>query len=180
MAKVKITKELREKYKRHPRILEVRLILLFDMLEREFGYNGARDIFMGIAQGLKRNKDLLDVILSKRFDIKRKAKTNIYKWRQEVMFMGICYGDKVSKIAKDYMSISPVNMYRKNTYSNPDEYITDEWLRSLDEEVYLTGSTIYRNEVSAYIDGVEGIANVLSKWNSEGGYEYVSTPEDEV
>ena len=77
-------------------------------------------------------------------------------------------------------TISPVNMYRKNTYSNPDDYITDEWLRSLDEEVYLTGSTIYRNEVSAYIDGVEGIANVLSKWNSEGGYEYVSTPEDEV
>ena len=94
MAKVKITKELREEYKRHPRIMEVRLILLFDMLEREFGYNGARDIFMGIAQGLKRNKDLLDVILSKRFDIKRKAKTNIYKWS---LFMGqsqLCRGSK--------------------------------------------------------------------------------------
>ena len=37
MAKVEITQDLLNKYKNHPRLLEVRLILLFDIFEREFG-----------------------------------------------------------------------------------------------------------------------------------------------
>ena len=93
MAKVEVTDELLKTYQKHPRILEVRFILFFDMLEREYGYAGAKKIISAFCMAFNRNEDILDVILSKRFDIKRKQKTSKIKWTQEVVFMGMCYGE---------------------------------------------------------------------------------------
>lgn len=166
-----LTKELLEKYKTHPRILEVRLILLFDILEREYGYNNVMDIFQGLCIGFKRNKDLLDMVLAKRFDIKRKSKTNKIKWRQEVTFMGMCYGESNYKIAKSYLMVSPANYYRTtsaHTY-NPKVFVTEDWLRSLDDEVKITGAPAYRNEVKGFLEVIDGLSNVLSKWKYDDG-----------
>ena len=77
MAKVEITQDLLNKYKNHPRLLEVRLILLFDIFEREFGYMNVMNIFDGLCSGFGRSKELIDTVLNKRFDIKRKSKTTI-------------------------------------------------------------------------------------------------------
>ncbi len=164
-----ITKELLEQYKKHPRILEVRFILLFDLFEKEFGYHGTMDIFKGLCIGFNRNKDLLDNILAKRFDIKRKSKTSINKWRQEVMFMGMCYGETPYKIAKHYLMVSPSNMYRKSaacTY-DPNRFVTDEWLRSLDDEVKIAGGHIHRNEIKGFLEIINSLTNVLLKWRGE-------------
>lgn len=177
MAKVKITKQLLEKYKRHPRILEVRLILLFDLFTKEFGFNGARELFNGLCYGLKRNSDVLEMIINRRFDIKRASKTNVYKWRQEVIFMGMCYGETLYKIAKDYLLIAPANMYRANPYCNPEDFLTDEWLRNLDDEIFIAGGEMYRNEVSAFLDVIDGLTSVLIRWKPIGGGNYVSPSE---
>lgn len=165
-----LTKELLEQYRKHPRILEVRFILLFDLFEKEFGYNGVMDIFNGLCMGFKRNKDILDAIINKRFDIKRKSKTSVIKWRQEVMFMGMCYGDTAYKIAKDYLMIDPSNLYRreKKYIYDPKTFVTEEWLRSLDDEVKVTGGHIHRNEVRGFLEIMNSLTNVLMRWKGEG------------
>ena len=167
MEKVEITKELLDKYKKHPRILEVRFILLFDLFEREFGYNNVMDIFNGLCIGFKRNKDLLDTVLARRFDIKRKSKTRKIKWRQEVMFMGMCYGETPYKIAKNYLLISPQNLYMHRELNDPRYFLTDEWLRDLDDEPVVSGNLIYRNEIKGFLEIIDGLTNVLLKWKTD-------------
>ena len=66
MGKVKMTEEMLIKYRKHPRILEIRLILLYDLFEREFGYNGVVDLFTGLCIGFKREKYLLDSIINQK------------------------------------------------------------------------------------------------------------------
>lgn len=167
MAKVEITKELLDRYKNHPRILEVRLVLLFDLFEREFGYNGVTDIFNGLCIGFKRNKELLDTVLNRRFDIKRKSKTSKIKWRQEVMFMGICYGETPYKVAKNYLLIAPQNLYMNKEMNDPRYFLTDEWLRDLDDECKVAGNLIYRNEIKGFLEIINSLTNVLLKWRGE-------------
>lgn len=161
-----ITKELLERYKKHPRILEVRFILLFDLFEKEFGYNGVMDIFNGLCIGFKRNKQVLDTVIAKRFDIKRKSKTSVIKWRQEVMFMGACYGDTIYRIATDYLMVDPSNLYKKDKKHIYDvnTFVTDEWLRELDDEVKITGGLIHRNEVKAFLEIMDSLTSVLLRW----------------
>lgn len=167
MAKVEITKELLDRYKNHPRILEVRLVLLFDLFEREFGYNGVTDIFNGLCVGFKRNKELLDTVLNRRFDIKRKSKTSRIKWRQEVMFMGICYGETPYKVAKNYLLIAPQNLYMNKEMNDPRYFLTDEWLRDLDDECKVAGNLIYRNEIKGFLEIINSLTNVLLKWRGD-------------
>ena len=174
MAKIEATKELFEKYRHHPRLLEIRFILLFDMLDREYGYAGARKIVSAICDAFNRNGELLDAVIDKRFDIKRKKKTSKIKWTQEIIFMGLCYGETAYKIAKDYMSVSPANFYRKvaSKAYNINEFLTDEWLRDLDDEVKVTGNYIYRNEVKGFLEIIGNLREVLLKWgglSDEGG-----------
>lgn len=169
MAKVKITQDLLNKYKNHPRLLEVRLILLFDIFEREFGYMNVMNIFDGLCYGFGRSKELLDTVFNKRFDIKRKSKTSKTKWRQEVMFMGMCYGETPYKIAKYYLLITPSNLYRKSkdvTY-DPEVFITDEWLRNLDDEVIIAGNRLYRDEIKGFLEVIDSLSNVLFKWKGD-------------
>ena len=163
--KVEITKELLDKYKNHPRILEVRFILLFDLFEREFGYNGVMSIFDGLCIGFKRSKELLDTVLARRFDIKRKSKTSKVKWRQEVMFMGMCYGETPYKIAKNYLLISPSNLYRKadGIVYDPRVFVTDEWLRDLDDEAKIATNKLYRDEIKGFLDIIDSLTKVLLK-----------------
>lgn len=168
MGKVQLTEELLRRYKTHPRILEIRLILLFDIFEKELGYSGARSLFSGICYGFKRNMDIINMVISRRYDIKRSSKTKKIAWRQEVMFMGLCYGESPYKIARNYLHMSPVNMYRENAYCNPDDYVTDEWLRNLDDEVFIVGGEMYRNEVSSFLDIMEGVDAALKNWQGKG------------
>ncbi len=167
MAQVELTQELLDRYRRHPRILEVRLILLFDLFEREFGYNGVMDIFNGLCIGFKRSKELLDTVLARRFDIKRKSKTAKIKWRQEVMFMGLCYGETPYKVAKYYLLIHPSNLYMNREINDPKVFVTDEWLRDLDDEAKVAGNKLYRDEIKGFLEVIDSLTNVLLKWKGE-------------
>lgn len=167
MAKVELTKDLLNQYKRHPRILEVRLILLFDLFEREFGYNGVMNIFDGLCIGFKRSKELLDTVLARRFDIKRKSKTSKIKWRQEVIFMGMCYGETPYKVAKNYLLIHPSNFYMNREINDPKEFVTDEWLMDLDDECKIAGNKLYRDEIKGFLEIIDSLSNVLLKWKGD-------------
>ena len=83
MAKLELTDSLKEKYKKHPRILEIRIILLFDMLERELGYNGVNNLLKGICYGYNRHKDIVDIVLSRRYAITRSSRENKRRWKQD-------------------------------------------------------------------------------------------------
>lgn len=167
MAKVEVTKELLNKYKNHPRVLEIRLAVLFGILQHEYGYDGAMKLVSSICNSFNRNMDILNVILNKRFDIRRKSKTNRSLWIQEVVFMGLCYDETYYKIAKDYLLVTPSNFYRSNVTNNYNvsTFLTDEWLRNLDDEVKVTGSLVYRNEVKAFLETVDSLKRTLDKWN---------------
>lgn len=166
MAKVEITDELLDKYKKHPRMVEVKFIMFFDLLEREYGYEGARKIIAAFCTAFNRNMDVLDVVINKRFDIKRKSKTNKTRWIQEVVFLGTCYKEKPYTIAKYYLNTSPSNFYRHSMSKSydTDQFLTDEWLRNLDDEVQVTGNIIYRNEVKAIVEILESFKRVLDMW----------------
>lgn len=167
MAKVEVTDDLINKYRNHPRILEIRFAVLFGMLEHEYGYEGARKLVSSVCNSFNRNMEILDIILNCRFDIRRKSKTNRRKWIQELVFMGLCYNETYYKIAKDYLLVTPTNFYRSNKTGSYDvnNFLTDEWLRSLDDEVKITGGSIYRNEVKGFLEIIDSLKSVLDKWN---------------
>ena len=83
------------------------------------------------------------------------------------MFMGMCYGETPYKIAKNYLLISPQNLYMHRELNDPRYFLTDEWLRDLDDEPVVSGNLIYRNEIKGFLEIIDGLTNVLLKWKTD-------------
>jgi len=154
-----------EKYKTHPRVLEIRLILLYDLFEREFGLNGAQSIFENFIKMFKCQESPIKVVLNKRFDIKRGSANSRKKmWRQEVIFMGTCYGESTYKMCKDFLHINPSNIYTQSELYDPKIFVTQKWLDELDRQTNSSFENFTRVEINRFLEGINGLTNVLYTW----------------
>lgn len=159
-------KEL-EKYKNHPRVLEIRFILLFDMFEKELGYQQATKSFQAICDAFNCNMTLLQAIINKRYDIQRKSKTNFRRWRQEVIFASYIYGETIYKVAKTYFNVRPESIYAQKDIYDINIFLTNEWLDKFDNDITLCGEHSYRNEVVRFMEVIDNMNIILKKWNGD-------------
>lgn len=155
-----------EEYKKHPRILEIRFILLFDMFEKEFGYQRTLKMYEAICSAFNGSMNLLMGLINKRFDIKRKAKTKYTRWRQEVIFAAYVHGETIYKVAKDYLNLTPQSLYNKETYDVAD-FVTPAWLTDLDNDIALCGMSHYKMEVIRFNEIIDNLANVIMQWKGD-------------
>lgn len=151
-------------YKNHPRVLEIRFILLFDLFEKEYGYSGAVSIFEAICGSMNCNMRFLLDIINKRFEIKRQSKTKFTRWRQEVIFASYLYGETTYKVANDYLHVAPSSLYMQKEIYGMNNFITRSWLLELDKEIELSGLKHYRVEIERFFIVIENLTNVLVKW----------------
>lgn len=159
-------KEL-EKYKTHPRVLEIRFILMFDMFEKELGYQQATKSFQALCSAFNCNMTLLQAIINRRFDILRKSKTNFRRWRQEVIFASYVYGESIYRVAKTYFNIRPESLYNQKELYDINTFLNDEWLSKLDDSTLLCGEYAYRNEVVRFMEIIDNMALILKKWKGD-------------
>lgn len=153
-----------EKYKEHPRVLEIRFINLFDMIEREYGYQTAIKYCESIAATFNCNMTFIQGLINNRYTIKRASKTHFRRWRQEVIFSSACYGDSLYKIAKYYFGVTTSTIYNQKEFYDINTFLNEAWLRELDENVNLCGTKAYRVEVKRFIEVIEDLSNILMKW----------------
>lgn len=150
-------------YKTHPRVLEIRFILLFDMFEREFGYATALKYYETICDIFRCDFVKIMGLVNKRFEIKKYQKSKLTKWRQEVIFAAACYNESIYKVAKDYLIMSSQNIY-SNENLKLEKFVTEEWLRNLDTEATLCGMKPYRIELERFFEAINNLTNVLMRW----------------
>ena len=153
-------------YKNHPRILEVRFTLMFDIFEKEFGFERTNSLFKGIAETMGCNYSFIKDIINKRFEIRRKQKTKFTRWRQEVVFAAYLYGESNYKIAKVYFNIAPSTLYMQKDIYGLENFLSMGWLAELDSEVTLAGMRHYRIEIERFMEVISSLDIVLKKWRS--------------
>ena len=154
----------KEKYKMHPRVMEIRFICIFDIFEKEYGYHNALKIFEAICLGFTCDYQKVMGLINNRFEVKRRRKTDKIRWRQEAFFMGYCYDETTYTICKSYLDISPSNVYSAPDLFDVKKYCTEEWLEGLNDNVQLCGISAYRTEVTRFLQAIEGFALTILKW----------------
>ena len=123
--------------------------------------------FQAICDAFNCNMTLLQAIISKRFDIKKRSKTNFRRWRQEVIFASYVYGETLYRVAKVYFNIKPETIYAQKNIYDIETFLTNEWLSKFDDDVILCGEYAYRNEVIRFMEIVDSVNLILKKWNGD-------------
>lgn len=155
-----------EKYKRHPRVLEIRFMLFFDLLCNEQGLQGAIKFIESLCRVYNCNFVYLNALINKRFDIKRNGKVKWRFWRQEVLFTSYVYGESIYKVAKDYLHVNPQTIYNQSDIYDIKKFCNNEWLEKFDNQTMFCGQEAFRIEVIRFMEIIENLCDVLCKWRN--------------
>jgi hypothetical protein len=150
-----------EKYKTHPRILELRVIILFNLISKHYDYNIAIDFFQSLSKLFRCNWQLMNGIINNVFRIRELEKRDKTRFRQEVIFMGVLFNESRYKIVKDYLSVSLPVVYGKDFHL--DNYVTQEWLDNLDNNIAICGIPHYKLEAERFVESYEGFLEVMGR-----------------
>lgn len=161
---MELDETLFEKYKRHPRVIEVRFILLFNLIEKECGYLHTMKIIQSICTSFNCNMTFLQGIINRRLDIQKNSKKNYVLWRQEVIFSSACYGESIYKVANDYLNLKPSTIYTQSNLYDINKFCNAAWLEKMDTQITLCAENSFKNEVLRFFEAVDMFADVLIKW----------------
>lgn len=150
-------------YKTHPRILELRIIMLHVILTRTYDFNTATELFKNLSGTFKCNWTLIQGILNRVFEIRKMEKIDVTRFRQEIVFMCLLYNESRYVAADRYLRISRATMYKKSNNLNPKSFVTQEWLDILDENVKICGVKPYHNESIRFLESLELFLEALGR-----------------
>lgn len=148
-------------YKRHPRVVELRLILVYNALVREFGDNYAQQFFRKWCDLNKINSVVIFGIIAQNPAIRKLSVTKKERYRQEVILAGFLCGKSRLKIAKQYLGLTPRFLYSSKYDFAPEDFVTKEWLAGLDDHVVVCGVQNYRIEAERFLDALDMFTEVM-------------------
>lgn len=154
-------------YKTHPRLLELRVMLIYQALINEYDINVASNLFRALANTLRIDWTKLNAIISNHFKIRRLEVIDKKRYRQEVILMGMLYGETRYYIAERYLNLNRTTVYRSSYQLQPEAFISQEWLDELDSNVTICGVPVYRFEAERFVNALSNFLEVL-------GYVFVS------
>lgn len=153
--------ELLNKYKYHPRIMELRLATYKMQLERQYGEAQAMEMLQKLADLFQCNWTLLVGVFNKTQKIINYTSVNQKRKKQEIIFMGYLHDETRYYIAKHYLGMSINYLYQMKEEHNPDEYASEDWLTQLDDEIIVCGVRSHATEAKRFIISFDNMLGVF-------------------
>lgn len=151
-----------EQYKTHPRILELRLVGMHSRFVSEFGYERTASMWQTFCEIGKMNWTIIASVFGRKDVIAELNYTDKKRFRQEMIFMGMLYGETRAKVSQKYLKISKRILYEsEDGYADPNVFLNDEWLDKLDYSVAVAGAKAYSLEIERFLSFLEAVRNVV-------------------
>lgn len=152
-----------KKYRRHPRILELRFSLMHSNFVMEYGLDDTARIFEGICNATRINWGILSSVIARKELILDMNRTDRLRYRQEIVFMGDVFNETRVNTTKNYLKISKRLLYEGfDGMLLPQRFLSEEWLDQLDYTVVVAGNKAYANELERFLNHLAIVAEVIT------------------
>lgn len=155
-------------YRKHPRILELAIMLIYKRYLFEYGASPAVEFIRALAKLVGVNPDYIGAILQQAPNIRRMEKTNRIRMAQEYAFTCYVYGFSKREMAK-VLGLSRSTIYKTPELYEPDQFVDSKWLEGLDRFVTVCSQSVYSFDASRFIELYSDYA---------GGNSFVYSPEE--
>lgn len=159
---MKLSDELMN-FKYHPRIMEIRLILIKQQIARQYGEEVAMTFLRALADMFECNWTMLVGIFTKDQRILNHQSVSSSRKKQEIIFMGNLYGETRYYISERYLNMSTNYLYQSKEKHNPEMFADDKWLSGLNEEVLICGVRSYALEARRFLVSFENFMGVFNQ-----------------
>lgn len=135
-----------ENIKYHPRMLELRVCIIYDNLYDIFGGANAFEIIKGFCEALKIDFSCVDEVLRNHSRIKRLSKSNRKEYNTQVFVLGECWEENKNYTSRVYLK------GLKGAYRNYNDITVDDtFLAKLDNYVICLDSDYKINNVKNFL-----------------------------
>lgn len=148
-------------FKYHPRIMEMRLALIKNLLARQYGDEMTASLLQSLATMFQCNWSILNGIFNKDYRILNHPALGTLRKKQEIVFMGELYGETRYRIANTYLNMSPNYLYQSKEKFNFNSFVDEEWLRPLNDEVVVCGVKAYAMEAKRFLVAFEAFTGIF-------------------
>lgn len=146
-----------ENIKYHPRMLELRLALVYDSLYHAFGNKNSIEIIKGFCESLKIDYACIDLVLRNYSKVMKLSKFNRAEHNRQVIVMGESWGETKSYVGRVYLNGI------KGIYSNySDIGVDDNFLSSLDKYTAVLAEEYDINNVKNFLENFNSLINLFS------------------
>ena len=143
--------------KYHPRMLELRLCLIYDNLYNVYGGVNALFIIKGFCEALKIDYSCIDDVLRNHSKVKRLSKSNRKEFNNQVFVLGECWDETKNYTSRVYLN--GITGAYKN-YSNIK--VDDEFIRKLDKYVFCLDTEYKINNVKNFLENFNWLIRIFS------------------
>jgi len=157
-----MNKELIEKYRKHPRVLELKFIAMHTLFLAEYGTEKTSDLYKAFCDAARINWTTISSVFNRKEFIIALSTKDRLRYRQELILTGLCYGDNRTRIGRRYLGLSKRMMYEYyDNLLDPAVFMTQEWLDGLDYTVVVAGIDSYRLDIERFIEFVTNLGQVI-------------------
>lgn len=146
-----------DELKYNPRLLEVRLTIIYDKLYKEFGGMIAYDIIMGLCKAFSVDEECITGVINNFTKIKRLKIYDPIQWNRLVMFVCHLWGEKKLYVGRVYL----MNMRGMYTdYYN--EMMTEQDIENMKNQVVYLDTSYKINNVRNFLDNLHTLRGIYS------------------
>lgn len=148
-----------KKYMFHPRIIELRVMNIYNIFAREYGVASADYFFRAMCPQWNVDHQKISTIMANAVNAKKVGRI---RYRQEVTFMGVVWDESYRYIAMRYLNIAPSYLLGKNNKMKVEDFVSTEWLSQLTANTQICGIESYRVEAIRFLEAYDRFRSVVA------------------
>lgn len=141
-------------YRNHPRIVELRVVFLYQLLVKEYNEAFAQSFLKHWCDLHSINSTLIRGLLNQASQIMRLSTVDKVRFRQEAVFMGHIYKESRLVVSEKYLGISSRRLYKEADEFKMEHFLNQEWLNLLSDSVVVCGMKPYLVEASRFVESI--------------------------
>lgn len=156
------------KLKFHPRVVELRIIGLFNIMTAEYGINEATEYVKALCFLMRVEWSKMSAILNSQYQIRALEKRDIQRYRQEVIFSGLAWGESRFYTANTHLHISHTTLYTLSNKLKPELFIDVAWIKELDNNVTICGHEAFKLEALRFMESFAKFLGLMGNVSISG------------
>lgn len=143
-------------YRNHPRIIELRVVGIYNILVDEYGESQAKEIIMQLCDMFRLPFAMLWTVLSQSNRIRHQMGVTQERYTQEIIVMGELWGETRYTVARKFLKLKNHNYIYQDKLRHNFEYFGDtDWFDKLDDEVVVAGTPAVKNIIVGFLEAME-------------------------
>lgn len=152
----------RKRYLGHPRLVELYIILQYDMFYNQLGDDATLSFFRTMCTANVIDYERVRLLLSRYNVVKTSLRENEAQFYKEVALLAALFNKTRYWAAKKWLGVSRATIYVKTYGITVDELYTDEFEKTMNKQIVLSGSKDIYRELLRFRDAIrllEGVFN---------------------